>query len=255
MRFRHVTRSGRSVRVADPDWRQPLDPSFATLRGGRWNPPSSFPVLYLCATVAVAREVVLGRFAGLPYGLLDLRSDRRPVLIETDVPTHRAVDVVTDAGCRAASLPVTYPYDARGRKIGWARTQPIGEAAWEPGRTVDRLPQRRPAEGRRRRGAGVVRSRTKRPPRRLRPPFVRGLVLAGSPKGLDQVPLAHPGPTGLCPPSSPARTAALACDPRVHGRELRRVAWQLRPDAPDPGGRPSGASRSCACSAPPSGRS
>ena len=130
MRFRHVTRSGRAVRVADPDWRQPLDPSFATLRGGRWNPPSSFPVLYLCATVAVAREVVLGRFAGLPYGLLDLRSDRRPVLIETDVPTHRAVDVVTDAGCRAASLPVTYPLDARGRKIGWARTQSIGQAAW-----------------------------------------------------------------------------------------------------------------------------
>jgi RES domain-containing protein len=108
-----------------------MDPSFATIRGGRWNPPSSFPVLYLCATPAVAREVVLARFAGLPYGLLDLRSDRRPVLIETDVPTHRAVDVVTDAGCRAASLPVTYPYDARGRRIGWARTQPIGEAAWD----------------------------------------------------------------------------------------------------------------------------
>lgn len=131
MRFRHVTRSGRSVRVADPDWRQPLDPRFATVRGGRWNPPSSFPVLYLCATVAVAREVVLGRFARLPYGLLDLRADRRPVLIETDVPAHRAVDVVTGAGCRAASLPVSYPYDARGRKIGWARTQPIGEAAWD----------------------------------------------------------------------------------------------------------------------------
>jgi RES domain-containing protein len=108
-----------------------MDPSFATIRGGRWNPPSSFPVLYLCATPAVAREVVLARFAGLPYGLLDLRSDRRPVLIETDVPTHPAVDVVTDAGCRAASLPVTYPYDARGRRIGWARTQSIGEAAWD----------------------------------------------------------------------------------------------------------------------------
>lgn len=133
MRFRHVTRSGRLVRVADPDWRRPLDPSFAAVRGGRWNPPSSFPVLYLCATPAVAREVVLGRFAGLPYGLLDLRSDRRPVLIETDVLTHRAADVVTDAGCRAASLPPTYPYDSRGRKIGWGRTQPIGAAAWEQG--------------------------------------------------------------------------------------------------------------------------
>ena len=133
MRFRHVTRSGRFVRVADPAWRLPLDPSFAAGRGGRWNPPASFPVLYLCASPAVARDVVLGRFAGLPYGLLDLRSDRRPVLIETDVPSHRALDVVSDAGCRAASLPVTYPYDARGRKVGWGRTQPIGTTAWEQG--------------------------------------------------------------------------------------------------------------------------
>ena len=133
MRFRHVTRSGRFVRVADPVWRRPLDPTFAAGRGGRWNPPDSFPVLYLCATPAVAREVVLGRFDGLPYGLLDLRSDRRPVLIETGVPSHRAVDVLTDAGCRAASLPATYPYDTRGRKIRWERTQPIGEAAWAQG--------------------------------------------------------------------------------------------------------------------------
>jgi RES domain len=133
VRFRHIARSGRFVRVAHPDWRRPLDPSFAAAGGGRWNPPRSFPVLYLCATSAVARAVVLGRFVGLPYGLLDLRPDHRPVLIETDIPLHRAVDVITDAGCRAASLPVTYPYDARGRKIGWGRTQPLGEAAWEQG--------------------------------------------------------------------------------------------------------------------------
>lgn len=133
MRFRHVTRSGRFVRVAEPDWRRPLDPSFAAVRGGRWNPPGSFPVVYLCATPAVARQVVVGRFDGLPYGLLDLRPDRRPVLIETEVPSHRAVDVVTEAGCRAASLPATYPYDARGRKVGWERTRPIGETAWEQG--------------------------------------------------------------------------------------------------------------------------
>jgi RES domain len=133
VRYRHVTRAGRFVRVADPDWRRPLDPTFAAVRGGRWNPPDSFPVLYLCATPAVARAVVLGRFAGLPYGLLDLRPDRRPVLIGTDVRSHRAVDVVTEAGCHAVSLPSTYPYDSRGRKVGWDKTQPIGEAAWEQG--------------------------------------------------------------------------------------------------------------------------
>jgi RES domain len=131
VRFRHVDRGGPYVRVADPGWRRPLDPSYAAARGGRWNPPGSFPVIYLCRTPEVARQVVLGRFEGLPYGLLDVRADRRPVLVDTDVPPHRAVDVVTEAGCRAASLPTTYPYDGRGRKIGWERTQPIGSTAWD----------------------------------------------------------------------------------------------------------------------------
>ena len=34
-------------RIADPAWSNPLDPDFAWRRGGRWNPPDSFPVLYL----------------------------------------------------------------------------------------------------------------------------------------------------------------------------------------------------------------
>ena len=129
-RFRHLARRGGYTRVVDPGWSRPLDPSFAAERGGRWNPPGSFPVVYLCATGEVARANVLRRFAGLPYGVLDLRPDRRPSLIETDVPEHRAVDVVTDAGCRAAGLPVSYPYDGRGRRIGWERTQPVGSTAW-----------------------------------------------------------------------------------------------------------------------------
>jgi hypothetical protein len=132
-RFRHVERGGRYLRVADPGWRRPLDPRFAEERGGRWNPPDSFPVLYLCATHGVARANVLRRFAGMPYGMLDIRPERRPVLIETDVPERRLLDALTDAGCRAAGLPASYPFDGRGRVVGWARTQPIGATAWEQG--------------------------------------------------------------------------------------------------------------------------
>ncbi len=132
-RFRHVSRGGRYLRVADPAWRRPLDPRFAAARGGRWNPPGSFPVLYLCATRDVAHANVLRRFAGLPYGLIDVRPERRPVLIETDIPHRRAVDVTTDAGCRAGGLPITYPFDGRGRIVDWGRTQPIGAVAWEQG--------------------------------------------------------------------------------------------------------------------------
>lgn len=133
LRFRHVARRGRYVRVADPSWRRSLDPSFAAERGGRWNSPDSFPVVYLCADRAVARAVVAVRFAGMPYGILDLLPDRLPVLIESDVPEHRAVDIVSDAGCRAAGLPRTYPKDGRRRTIPWHRTRPIGETAWSAG--------------------------------------------------------------------------------------------------------------------------
>jgi hypothetical protein len=132
-RFRHVVRGGRYVRVADPSWRRPLDPSFAAERGGRWNPPDSFPVVYLCADRDVARAVVAVRFGGLPYGILDLLPDRLPVLVESDVAEHRALDVVTDAGCQAVGLPRTYPRDSRRRTIPWRRTQPIGENAWSAG--------------------------------------------------------------------------------------------------------------------------
>lgn len=121
------------MRVADPSWRRPLDGSHAAERGGRWNAPGSFPVVYLCSTVQTARANVLRRFDGLPYSVLDLLPDRRPVLIETDVREHRPVDVVSDAGCRAAGLPETYPLDADGREVGWDRCQPIGRNAWDQG--------------------------------------------------------------------------------------------------------------------------
>ncbi|HEU4355021.1 MAG TPA: RES domain-containing protein, partial [Actinomycetota bacterium] len=135
MRFRHLSRGGPYVRVADPDWRLPLDGSYAAERGARWNPPGSFAVVYLGSTVAVARGNVLRRFAGLPYSVLDLLPERRPVLVETEVRAHRAVDVVTDAGARAAGLPTTYPRDDDGTEVRWDRCQPVGQAAWDQGET------------------------------------------------------------------------------------------------------------------------
>ena len=136
MRFRHVVRGGRHLRVADPTWRSPLDGSYAAERGGRWNPPGSFPVVYLCTTIQVARANVLRRFDGMPYSVLDLLPDRRPQLVETDLRQHRAVDVVTDAGCHAAGLPPTYPRQTDGREVGWDRCRPIGLTAWEQRETA-----------------------------------------------------------------------------------------------------------------------
>ncbi|MFB3739416.1 MAG: RES domain-containing protein [Candidatus Velamenicoccus archaeovorus] len=133
VRFRHVRRAGPYLRVADPDWVDPLDGSYAAALGGRWNPPGSFPVVYLCATVEVAQAYALRKLEGLPYGLLDLRPHRRPELVTTEVPASRPVDVVTEEGCRAAGLPSTYPRDGRGRPVPWSRCRPVGSAAWEQG--------------------------------------------------------------------------------------------------------------------------
>jgi len=49
--MRTVERGGPYLRVADPGWEDPLDGSYAANRGGRWNPPESFAVVYLTSSV------------------------------------------------------------------------------------------------------------------------------------------------------------------------------------------------------------
>lgn len=135
MSFRQVERGGEYGRVADPSWADPLDGSYAGRRGGRWNPPGSFPVVYLNRDRATARLNVARKFAGLPYGPEDVDPREAPVLAVARVPDGRFVDVVTDDGCRAAGPPASYPVEG-GRTVPWERCRPIGQAAWdaeEPG--------------------------------------------------------------------------------------------------------------------------
>jgi hypothetical protein len=129
--LRRIRRGGPYLRVADPDWDDPLDGRYAAERGGRWNPPESFPVVYLTSSVAVARAYVFLKLEGQPYGPEDLR--RGPVLVRTRVPDDRYVNAVTEAGLQAIDLPKTYPLDGRRRLIPWRRCQPIGLQAWEDG--------------------------------------------------------------------------------------------------------------------------
>lgn len=131
--LRHVRRGGAYFRVADPDWRDPLDGRYAAERGGRWNPPRSFPVVYLNREIAVARANVALRFAGRPYTPELLNPEEAPVLVETLVSEEDYVDVVTDAGCVAVGLPVAYPRDERGEALPHGRCQAIGSLAWAAG--------------------------------------------------------------------------------------------------------------------------
>lgn len=131
MTFLTVERKGTYLRVANPQWRHPLDGNFSKTRGGRWNAANSFPVVYLCADIAVAKANVVRKLEGRPYGVEDLNPREAPVLVHTTVATNKFIDVLTDDGCRAAGLLATYPTDDEGQEIAWPTCQPIGQRAWD----------------------------------------------------------------------------------------------------------------------------
>ena len=81
----------------------------------------------------VARANVYRRLEGQPFGPEDLRPEAGPILVRTTVPEDRYLNLVTDAGCRDAGLPETYPRDGRRRIVPHSRCQPIGQRAWEAG--------------------------------------------------------------------------------------------------------------------------
>lgn len=117
-------------RVANPVWTNPLDPGFAQARGGRWNPPGSYPALYLNEDRTTARLNLRQFISQWPYEPEDLRSDNGPMLIGTVLPRdQRVCDAHTPEGIRSLGLPRTYPYDSDGNRIPHERCQQAGERA------------------------------------------------------------------------------------------------------------------------------
>jgi len=133
--MRHVERGGRYLRIAESGWRDPLSGRHSRESGGRWNAPGSFEVVYLNATVEVARAQVRRKLE--PRGILpeDLEPDRGPDLIHTEVPKQPYVDACTERGLASLGLPPSYPLD-KGGEIPHAACRSIGQRAWdadEPG--------------------------------------------------------------------------------------------------------------------------
>ena len=133
LKFRHIKRSGAYYRVADPDWPDPLDGRPGMASGGRWNPPESFPVVYLNRSVSLACLFVVHKLRDQPYGPEDLDADSGPILVDVDLSSESFVDVVTDAGCDAVGLPTSYPVDASGDVIAHQACWPVGQEAWKQG--------------------------------------------------------------------------------------------------------------------------
>lgn len=119
------------LRIAEKGWKDPLDPSFAATLGGRWNPPGSFPTLYLNEDLVTARFNLRLFVSGWPYEPEDLQNAGGPVLVHATLPrAQRVVDGHTPEGLLALGLPVTYPLDRKKRVIPHAVCQPIGKAVF-----------------------------------------------------------------------------------------------------------------------------
>lgn len=114
------------LRVADPHWADPLDPTYAAERGGRWNPPNSFPTLYLNEDLDTARAQIVKLLDGSPVEPEDL--DPGFDLVLATLPRSQdAADAVSDDGLAALGLPKTYPRHRNGRPVRHESCQPVGE--------------------------------------------------------------------------------------------------------------------------------
>lgn len=120
------------LRVADLDWVDPLDPSFAARRGGRWNPPGSHPTLYLNEDLATARSRVWKLLEGSPVEPDDL--DPGFDLVTATLPRSQDVaDALSDEGVEALGLPTTYPRHGNGRPVQRDVCQAVGLEVHEAG--------------------------------------------------------------------------------------------------------------------------
>lgn len=115
-------------RICDASWDDPLDPSFARVHGGRWNPPGSWPTLYLNEDVVTARLNLTAFIADWPYEPEDLDDDTGPHLAIARLPRNqRVADLHSPAALAAAGLSASYPLERTGEQVTRDTCQVIGE--------------------------------------------------------------------------------------------------------------------------------
>lgn len=122
------------LRLTQPHYVDPFDTTFAQANGGRWNPPQSWPTLYLNQDMATVHAQVRYIFEGRGIDPDDL-DDSAPIeLAAASLPDHQDVaDVVSDEGVAALGLPPSYPVAEDGSRVDHDVTQPIGTRIFRAG--------------------------------------------------------------------------------------------------------------------------
>ena len=128
----HIAYVGEAFRHMAARWDQPLSGEGARIRGGRFNPPDSFPVLYLCTTrpCTVAELQYLGDRL-----MLDVESLLPRVLFRYETSLDRVLDLTSDETLDHLGVTPT-------QIIGADLTIPrqIGESAHATGSQAIRAP-------------------------------------------------------------------------------------------------------------------
>ncbi len=122
------------LRLADPAWTDPLDPSYAPVVGGRWTAVGGPSTLYFNADVATARANVrrlCARYSIVPE---DLDDDNGYALVGARLPERqRVADAHTSAGLTALGLPPTYPLDGAGAEVDHRTCRALGQGFFDAG--------------------------------------------------------------------------------------------------------------------------
>ena len=115
------------LRVAARNSVNPLDPAWAAMQGGRWNPPNACPTLCLTADVRTAQLRIERLCEDMPFSPED-PSDDAYTLVLLRLPTpQRAADAVSAQGLAALGLPSSYPLGSDGKVIDRAECQEMGK--------------------------------------------------------------------------------------------------------------------------------
>lgn len=122
------------LRIVRPEYSDPFDMSFAKIQGGRWNPPASWPTLYVNDDMATVHAQVRHMFVGRGIDPDDLDDSAPLHLAACTLPRRqRVADAHTLPGLAQLSLPPTYPVNRRGNPVGRGVTQSIGATAHAAG--------------------------------------------------------------------------------------------------------------------------